>query len=429
MTQRDGAPSGSAPQATSFRRTVRLSGITNYMSAMPGDDDLERWWWNFVYANVTPQSRDYSVTLTSLAVGTCDAILKMPLLGGFDDPGIDADHHAEIYINPVAASPQGLILDAGWDGFTWLPVAESFDQALLSEGANTVRIRLPNDTGVVNDSGDPYDYVFTKWLEVEYCSRFVAQDERLAFSYDEPGLWNFQIEGFSTSNVDLFDVSDSSAVERIMVGEPAAPGGVLSFDDNLGAARKYVALAEDAYLAPAIELDTPSDWQSSAHGADYVVITHRDLITEAQRLAAYRQSQGLRVAVVEVQDLFDEFSYGIYDPEAIRAFLAWAYANWQRPAPAYVVLFGDGTYDFKDYGAPGKRNFVPPYLKVVDPWVGEVAVDNRYVCVDGPDDRLPDMHLGRIAVNDAEQAAAVVQKKAFSTVSCLRKSQRQMKSS
>jgi len=409
MTQRDGTPSGTARQAASFRKTVRLSGITNYVSAMPGDDNLERWWWDFVYASVNTRIKDYSVTLTSLAVGPCEAALRMPLLGGFDDTSINGDHHLEIHINPDS-QPQGQILDATWDGVTWLSVEESFDQALLNEGTNTVRIRLPNDTGVVNSNGDPYDYLFTKWLELEYCSRSVAQDDRLAFGYDELGLWNFQIEGFSTSGVDLFDVSDRLAVERIVVGEPAAPAGVLSFDDSLGGPRKYVALTENAYLVPEIELDTPSDWQSSEHGADYIVIGHRDLMSEAQRLADYRQSQGLRVALVDVQDLYDEFSYGIFDPEAIRAFLAWAYNNWQPPAPAYVVLFGDGTYDFKDYWGRGDRNYVPPYLKVVDPWVGEVAADNRYVCVDGPDDRLPDMHLGRIAVNNVEQAAAVVDK-------------------
>jgi len=48
MSQRDGEPSGGGEQATSFRRTVRLSGITDYLSAMPGEDDLERWWWDRV---------------------------------------------------------------------------------------------------------------------------------------------------------------------------------------------------------------------------------------------------------------------------------------------------------------------------------------------------------------------------------------------
>ena len=50
-------------------------------------------------------------------------------------------------------------------------------------------------------------------------------------------------------------------------------------------------------------------------------------------LAALRQSQGLRVKVVDVQDIYDEFSYGMVTPQAIKDFLTYAYENWAAPAP------------------------------------------------------------------------------------------------
>ena len=43
----------------------------------------------------------------------------------------------------------------------------------------------------------------------------------------------------------------------------------------------------------------------------------------------------------------NEFNYGIYNPKAIRDFLSYAYNNWKK-SPRYVVLAGNGTYDYKN---------------------------------------------------------------------------------
>ena len=39
---------------------------------------------------------------------------------------------------------------------------------------------------------------------------------------------------------------------------------------------------------------------------------------------------------------------GLAAPIAIRDFLSYAYDNWQNPAPQYVLLVGDGSFDYKD---------------------------------------------------------------------------------
>ena len=139
------------------------------------------------------------------------------------------------------------------------------------------------------------------------------------------------------------------------------------------------------------------------------MLTHADFITAIQPLADDYIAQGLRVMVVDVQDVYDEFGYGVFDPTAIRDFFAYAYANWTLPAPMYVLLVGDGNYDFKDNIGRGEPNYIPPYLADVDPWMGEAAADNRYVSVSG-EDILPDMHLGRLAVKTAAEVTAIVDK-------------------
>ena len=81
-----------------------------------------------------------------------------------------------------------------------------------------------------------------------------------------------------------------------------------------------------------------------ANAADYIIISHSDFLNAIQPLAAYRASQGFRVRVVDVQDIYDEFNGGVFDPQAIQGFLSYTYSNWVAPAPSFVLLVGDGHY-------------------------------------------------------------------------------------
>ena len=128
-----------------------------------------------------------------------------------------------------------------------------------------------------------------------------------------------------------------------------------------------------------------------------------------QPLADHYTALGLRVRIVNVQDVYDEFSGGIFDPQAIHDFLAYAYANWVWLVPMYVLLVGDGNYDFRNYQGTNEPEYIPPYLANVDPWIGETAANNRYVTVSGAD-ILPHMALGLLPVRTATEASQVVSK-------------------
>ena len=114
---------------------------------------------------------------------------------------------------------------------------------------------------------------------------------------------------------------------------------------------------------------------------------------------------------MDVQDVYDEFGYGLMSAEAIRDFIAYAYAstNWTRPAPTDVLLVGDGTYDLRRYLPSSAATYLPPYLENVDPDLGETATDNRFVAVNGSD-ILPDLNIGRLPANTAADVTAMVNK-------------------
>jgi hypothetical protein len=142
------------------------------------------------------------------------------------------------------------------------------------------------------------------------------------------------------------------------------------------------------------------------HSHDYLVITPGELFDEAQRLADYRQSRGHATLVVLLQDIYDEFNYGIASPEAVRDFLEYAWHNWHTP-PRYVVRVGEGTYDYKDVKGTGET-LMPPIL-VATPY-GLFASENRLADVDGSDDGVPEMMVGLLPADSSETLSAMVDK-------------------
>ena len=115
--------------------------------------------------------------------------------------------------------------------------------------------------------------------------------------------------------------------------------------------------------------------------------------------------------------MYDQFNGGHRSAEAIHDFLAYAYLHWEAPAPAYVLLLGDGNYDMRNYKGNSGSTYIPPYLELVDPDMGETAADNRFVTLTGADN-VPEMHIGRFVANTTVQAAAMVNKTIDYEVSC-----------
>jgi len=47
-----------------------------------------------------------------------------------------------------------------------------------------------------------------------------------------------------------------------------------------------------------------------------LIISRREFFSRLEPLKALRRSQGIRVALVDIEDLYDEFSYGEKTPQA-----------------------------------------------------------------------------------------------------------------
>ena len=287
------------------------------------------------------------------------------------------------------------------------------DQTLLAGTYSNSVFRSTNggsNWSAVNIASKFYDKGYVNWLDVGYYDTFVAEGNVLAFGSDPGGL--YEVTGFTSSDVEVYDVSDMTHVQRFI--NTTVAGGTVRFGD--ASASRYLALTPAAWLTPLgfakvtypVSPYTPADLLDTGNGADYIVISHAGFWPQALRLASYR-AVDYRVALIDVQQIYDQFNGGLMSAESIHDFLEYAYYHWQAPRPAFVVLLGDGTYDMRQYLGNSALTYIPPFLHRVDEINGETAADNLFATLVG-DDIMPDVHIGRLPANSLAEAEAMIDK-------------------
>ena len=139
-------------------------------------------------------------------------------------------------------------------------------------------------------------------------------------------------------------------------------GNTLTFDSKNDTLREFIAFDGSKFLNPTFIGKVPNQNLHGMIDADYIIISHPDFLSQAQELANIHESENqFNVKIVTPEMVYNEFSSGIQDPSAIRDFmrhLRLSSGNIRKPA--YLLLFGDASYDYKDR-IQGNTNFVPTY--------------------------------------------------------------------
>lgn len=391
----DGAPAA-APLDGSFTNTLHFEQDKVYRSSLPmTGDDADRWYWMFFQA-CAPGSRTCNDTFgaknSRTLPGVVPAVSSTPFsatltitLRGSSNEFANPDHHVKVFVNGTQVG------DSYFEGQSPFTQPYTFDSSLLASGNNNFRFDFPDDLGAgVTNQG------YINSFDLEYEADFTAQNDLLLFSGDEPGLHRFQINGFNDPDITLLDISDPQTPALIANGVVSGAGPyALTFQADNGAVlaaaavqsggAQYAAVSAAGLLAPSsIGPDTPSNLKDTNQGVDYLIITPAIFAAPAQQLADYRAlANGFRTMVVDVQDIYDEFNGGLMNPTAIRDFIVYVAHEWEPPRLRYVVLMGDGHYDFLNFLGSPDQVFIPPWLAAVDPFQGETAADNRYVDIFG----------------------------------------------
>lgn len=148
---------------------------------------------------------------------------------------------------------------------------------------------------------------------------------------------------------------------------------------------------------------------------DMLVVYHRNFKQAAERFVQHRSGQsGLKIAMAEITEVYNEFSSGKVDPTAMRDFVRMVY---QRNADfRYLLLFGDGTYDYRGI-MPNLsfENYIPVYQtdQSLNPISGFPSDD--YFGLLGPTEGVGlrgglDIYVGRLPARTEAEANTLVSK-------------------
>src|SRR5262249_55478948 len=148
--------------------------------------------------------------------------------------------------------------------------------------------------------------------------------------------------------------------------------------------------------------------------ADYLIVAPPAFLAAAESLAAYREVNlagfpSARARIATTDRVFAQFGSGRPSPIAIRNTILFAYRHWAPPAPTYICLLGDATFDPKNYLGTGGLDLVPTYSNYFDTdQISQFISDDFYGLMDGPGDLLLDVVIGRLPAGNPAEAMSLV---------------------
>jgi hypothetical protein len=221
---------------------------------------------------------------------------------------------------------------------------------------------------------------------------------------------NLKIKGFSNSQIQVYDITDPLNIVQLggsVTMDNSAWDITVSVPGSTGAEqRTLLAFSADQISSPAaIAYHSASTLLEQRGGADSIIITHPEFVSNAAPLLSLRRSQGLETTLVTVDQLFDAFNYGERSPFALRAYLYYAVTEW-RDKPQSVLLLGDASLDPRNYLVLGDLDFVP--TRIIETAAFKTASDDWLT--DFQQTGFATIPTGRIPARNADEAALVVSK-------------------
>ena len=368
-----------------FDYTVQIKDRLVYLSNLLNGDEE-----NFFGKVISSTPVTQTLTVSNADQTATSATLEFALQGVTSQSG--ATHQVDVTLNGVML---GSVSFAPLEH----PVRTfSVPLANLSNGNNTLTF-TKTSTGEV---------CLVDYIRLTYPHSFKADAGSLKFNLR--GSQTLDADGFSTPVVKLIDYTDPL---NVIVTKPAAQATNAGYSitvpygpDRSKTSRLLYAIPQGQFDSPAsLSLNQPSTWNLSSNSGAFLVITHKNFIANLSPLLTQRQSQGLSTALVDIEDVYDEFSFGKHGPQAIKDFLSYAATHWATP-PRYIIFAGDASLDPRNYFNVGDFDFVP--TKLIDATYNETASDDWLADFDN--DGIADIPIGRLPLRSTADTNLMVSK-------------------
>ncbi|UCD17311.1 MAG: type IX secretion system sortase PorU [Candidatus Zixiibacteriota bacterium] len=302
-------------------------------------------WYNWYWTSQSPFTF-YGATSNAVPDSTAEVRLR-----------VKTGNFRQLLVNNYVATPT---YSGYWD--------HKFSTSRLNSGLNVFNMTVDS----AFDAAPHFDY-----CELTYKGYLVPRDSMLDFAVrGVSGLAEFVVDDKFGEMPDIFDLTDPLTPRLIEGGTISS--GLISFRAQLQSSgnRFFATIPSRSHQPVDIQQVTIRDLRQSIVPIEMLVVAYDAFVPYLDDYVQYREAASdVSISLVSIGEIMDEFSYGLYDPTAIRDFLKHAYENYPSPGPAAVLLVGDGIYDFESRLGTPIKNYVPPYIMLYD----SLASDDNYV--------------------------------------------------
>lgn len=300
-----------------------------------------------------------------------------------------------------------------------IPTHFSHPPKATSAGAKSGLIPFPNSNITFNleydNNGNFNAYAYLDYIMLNYRNGLQFGNDQVHFrdkkSWKTGGIATFNY-GTTSSNLAIWDITEHTNI----LNQPLSNN---SFKANVDELKEFIAFNPSQTLS--IDKIESIDNQN-LHGiaqADYILIYHPNFKESAKELKEFHENfSGYSVAFASTEEVYNEFSSGRQDLTALRDFIGMLYHRNidNNTQPKAVMLFGDASYDYKDY-SDNNSNFVPTFEEPYSLSITRSAATDDYIVSLDPQEGNPfvksnyiDVPVGRFAIQTNQQGLDMVNK-------------------
>lgn len=373
-----------------YRDKIEFEKNEIYDIAVPYDGpEKDPWYESYAVATKNkPKSMTFPIAVSTDAVTTESAAVKVRLVGLTDFPGVDTDHEVKIKLNgiPIGDSSYrkgGLSI---WD------IEAAADGAGLVPGENILEVVATGETGT------PFDLVAVDSYSLEYTRPGVASNDYISFTGSEAG---YRFRGYSKKFIEAYGYTANGDLYLIRTKRKKARDGSYSaIFKGVGKEVKYWVSNANGFKKAAV-FKPEYDNDLFLLNADVLIITHPGLMGDAlDGYVDYIEGKGFSTKTVSVQDIYEASGYGMAGIEPIKQFLKELWGI------EYVVIVGGTTTAYP--GSEEAINYVPTDFRLTNGFIYHTPCDGCLADYDG--DLVPDLKIFRLPAREESDITAVVNK-------------------
>ena len=275
-----------------------------------------------------------------------------------------------------------------WGSSSKRDITDSSPNITLNDGSNVFYIRNQSSDGNSSPYLDYFELHYGRELSFsesyEFISPISGQDIRFSFSGQKSQsdyLWDIT----DLENPELIQFTESGFAD-VSVSTNSLNHFVFFNMNNLSEVNEIMLKESQSFLS----------LRQTGIQMEYIVVGPEQFREKASELVQLRSP----AVYASLEEIYDEFSAGNKDPMAIRSFVQWTQENWTDPIPNFLMILGDGGYDYRNI--TGQSTIIVPTVQTTS-----YATDDKLASIHG---NIPELAIGRFPARNETEVVNFVEK-------------------